>query len=63
MFITFLGSLKCAVKYLRYNRQKQAIGDETDDTFVKPQAVDDVPFARDQALVPDPTSRDWISKS
>ena len=30
---------------LRYNRQKQAIGDETDDTFVKPQAVDDVPFA------------------
>lgn len=31
---------------MRYNRQKQAIGDETDDTFVKPQAVDDIPFAR-----------------
>jgi len=26
-----------------YNRQKQAIGDESDDTFVKPQPVDDMP--------------------
>jgi len=26
-----------------YNRQKQAIGDESDDTFVKPQFVDDMP--------------------
>merc|ERR1712087_462162 len=26
-----------------YNRQKQAIGDESDDTFVKPQFVDDLP--------------------
>ena len=33
---------------LRYNRQKQAIGDETDDTFVKPQAVDDIPFVWSQ---------------
>jgi len=26
-----------------YNRQKQAIGDESEDTFVKPQFVDDLP--------------------
>merc|ERR1719343_1561665 len=26
-----------------YNRQKQAIGDESDDTFVKPQFVEDMP--------------------
>lgn len=34
--------------HMRYNRQKQAIGDETDDTFVKPQAVDDIPFVWSQ---------------
>ena len=33
---------------MRYNRQKQAIGDETDDTFVKPQAVDDIPIVWSQ---------------
>lgn len=41
------GILVCYDGTLRgwgYNRQKQAIGDETDDTFVKPQAVDDIPF-------------------
>lgn len=27
-----------------YNRQKQAIGDESDDTFVKPSPVDDIPL-------------------
>ncbi|CAK0891119.1 unnamed protein product, partial [Prorocentrum cordatum] len=26
-----------------YNRQKQAIGEESEETFVKPQAVDDLP--------------------
>jgi len=26
-----------------YNRQKQAIGDEADDTFVKPGFVEDMP--------------------
>jgi len=40
------GLLVCYDGSLRgwgYNRQKQAIGDETDDTFVKPQFVDDLP--------------------
>lgn len=26
-----------------YNRQKQALGDESDDTFVKPSCVEDMP--------------------
>eukprot|EP00927_Polykrikos_kofoidii_P008102 TRINITY_DN13352_c0_g1_i1.p1 TRINITY_DN13352_c0_g1~~TRINITY_DN13352_c0_g1_i1.p1 ORF type:complete len:572 (-),score=92.99 TRINITY_DN13352_c0_g1_i1:179-1825(-) len=40
------GLLVCYDGSLRgwgYNRQKQAIGDESDDTFVKPQPVQDMP--------------------
>lgn len=40
------GVLVCYDGSLRgwgYNRQKQAIGDESDDTFVKPQFIEDLP--------------------
>merc|ERR1712151_293064 len=40
------GLMVCYDGHIRgwgYNRQKQAIGDDSDDTFVKPQPVDDMP--------------------
>jgi len=39
LMVTYDGS----VRGWGYNRQKQAIGDETDETFVKPQFVEDMP--------------------
>eukprot|EP00933_Yihiella_yeosuensis_P064248 TRINITY_DN6760_c1_g5_i1.p1 TRINITY_DN6760_c1_g5~~TRINITY_DN6760_c1_g5_i1.p1 ORF type:complete len:555 (+),score=116.16 TRINITY_DN6760_c1_g5_i1:69-1733(+) len=47
------GVLVCYDGSLRgwgYNRQKQAIGDESDDTFVKPSPVDDIPLDRYKGL-------------